>query len=460
MKMSNQSAENPEEIPRLFGTSGIRGKIGSDITTQLALDVGKALGTYLGGKGKVVVGYDTRTSNHMLEKALCAGLLECGCNVLELGMVPTPVVGFSASRLNADAGVMITASHNPSPDNGIKLWNRDGMAYTIKQEQEIEYLLHQQKFLNKSWDHLGSIEKEEEIINQYINEVLGMVKIPQELKVVVDCGSGAASYLSPIILRKAGCKVISLNCQPDGFFPGRKVEPNEENLDVLMKTVKMTKSDLGIAHDGDGDRMVAVDEKGNMADFDKLLALISQAIGGKIITTVDASLCMDECLAEVGGEIIRTRVGDVHVAQSIVENQATFGGEPSGTWIHPDFCMCPDGILSALKVVELVSTSGNLSELLRSIPDYPSIREKIPCADEDKNKVMEMVNSSLENQFDNVVDVNNIDGVRISFKDGSWVLVRPSGTEAYIRITLEAKTKKMAEQIRQISAEFIKSALA
>ncbi|MBU4535534.1 MAG: phosphoglucosamine mutase [Euryarchaeota archaeon] len=457
--MSYQSAEKQEAIPRLFGTSGIRGKIGSDITTPLALDVGKALGTYLGGKGKVVVGYDTRTSNHMLEKALCAGLMECGCNVLELGMVPTPVVGFSASRLNADAGVMITASHNPSPDNGIKLWNRDGMAYTSKQEREIEYLLHQQKFLNMSWDHLGSIEKEDEIINQYIKEVQGMVNILPGLKVVVDCGSGAASYLSPIILRKVGCEVISLNCQPDGFFPGRKVEPNEENLDVLMKTVKMTKSDLGIAHDGDGDRMVAVDEKGNMANFDKLLALISQAIGGKIITTVDASLCMDECLATVGGEIIRTRVGDVHVAQSIMENHASFGGEPSGTWIHPDFCMCPDGILSALKVVELVSTKGRLSELLQSIPDYPSIREKIPCSGEDKNKVMEMVNSSLENQFKNVVDVNNIDGVRISFEDGSWVLVRPSGTEAYIRITLEAKTKKMAEDIKQISTEFIKAAL-
>jgi len=254
--------------------------------------------------------------------------------------------------------------------------------------------------------------------------------------------------------------VTTLNCQPDGFFPGREAEPNQENLEVLMKTVKKTRSHLGIAHDGDADRMVAVDEKGNFADFDKLLALISQVIGGKIITTVDASLIMDECLSAVGGEVIRTKVGDVHVAQSILHNDASFGGEPSGTWIHPDFCLCPDGILSALRVIEFVSNKGDLSKQLESIANYPTIRKKIACSKADKEKIMDIVKSSLKDHFKDVVRLNDIDGMRISFEDGSWVLIRPSGTESYIRITLEARNQKRAEEISKISTDFVEKYLS
>lgn len=446
-------------IPRLFGTSGIRGKVGETINTQLALDVGKAVASYLNGKGNVVVGYDPRTSNKMLENALCAGLMESGCNVQYLGMVPTPIVGFAASRLNASAGVMITASHNPSPDNGIKLWNTDGMAYSTEQELEIERIIHEKDYLEKNWDELGKKEEVTDLISDYIQELLSLVNIKPGLKVVVDCGSGAASHLSPIILRKAGCEVLSLNSQPDGFFPGRKPEPNQANLKELMKTVQLTGADLGIAHDGDADRMVAVDDTGEMADFDKLLALISQRAGGTVITTVDASMCMDESLESIGGRVIRTKVGDVHVAHEIVKQEASFGGEPSGTWLHPEFCMCPDGILSALKVVEMVSDQGPLSELLASIPEYPTMREKLPCPNEKKDMIMESAESELEACFNDTSNVNNIDGIRITFEDGSWVLVRPSGTEPYIRITLEGRTKTRAEEIKNISTEFIEKIL-
>ncbi|MCK9151908.1 phosphoglucosamine mutase [Methanobacterium alcaliphilum] len=445
-----------EESPRLFGTSGIRGEMGTLITSELALNVGKALATYLGGKGNVVIGHDPRTSSEMLESALSAGLLEVGCNVLQMGMVPTPLVGYAAFKLNASAGVMVTASHNPSTDNGIKLWNTDGMAYSYEQERKIETIIHNKSYLKKEWHYLGKIQQVKDITQTYIEDILKRVNIKPGLKVVVDCGSGAAAHLSPLILRKAGCDVLSLNSQVDGFFPGRKVEPNEANLQDLMKTVQITGADLGIAHDGDADRMVAVDEKGNMADFDKLLALISRNIGGKIITTVDASLCIDACVKPLGGEVIRTKVGDVHVAQAIVENSAAFGGEPSGTWLHPDFCMCPDGILSALRVAEIVSQEGALSELLSSIPEYPTMREKLPCPNEDKKRIMKKVEDELEAYFTEVQNVNNIDGIRISFEDDSWVLVRPSGTEPYIRITLEGKTKEMAQDIYRISSEFIK----
>jgi len=442
-----------DKKPRLFGTSGIRGRFGEKVTLELAVDTGRALATHLGGEREVVVGYDTRTSSQLLENALTAGIVECGCDVTRLGMVPTPLVGYAASRLGADAGVMITASHNPAPYNGIKLWNPDGMAYSPSQERVIEAIIHSRDFKRKGWDELGSISSID-IRDEYVREVLETVEIKKPLKVVIDSGCGAASHLSPLIFRKAGCRVITLNSQPDGFFPGRDPEPVPENLSELMDAVRSTGADLGIAHDGDADRMVAIDDQGRFASFDKLLALMAREIGGKIITTVDASLCVDECLGDCG-EVIRTRVGDVHVASTIAEEGARFGGEPSGTWLHPDFCMCPDGILSALRVAELVASRGPLSELLEDVPSYPNIRDKVPCPDEKKDSVMERVAAGLSAQFRETLDVNTIDGVRISMDDGSWVLVRPSGTEPYIRITLEGKTEEKARYIHERTRNYL-----
>ncbi len=440
---------------KLFGTSGIRGLVKSEVTTELALNVGKSLATYLNNTGTVVLGYDTRTTNQMLDQAICAGLLESGINVIKIGMVPTPLVGYATEKLNADAGIMITASHNPSQYNGIKLWNKNGMAYTKKQEDKIEDIYYNKEFKDTEWDKIGVLSYNEEIKNIYINDLLNTVDIKPGLKVVIDCACGAGSEISPLVFRKAGCEVITLNSQADGFFPGRNPEPNEANLSSLMKTVIATNSNLGIAHDGDADRMITVDEEGNVSDFDKLLALISKKFGGTVVTTVDAGLCMDESMAEVGGTVIRTKVGDVNVAELIIKEKANFGGEPSGTWLHPDFCMCPDGILSGLRIAELVSKEGKLSELLNKFPDYPNIREKIVCSKEAKSKVMENMENLLKDAFDDIKEINTIDGVRLTFEDDSWVLIRPSGTEDYIRITLEGKTTEKSENIRDICKKII-----
>ena len=437
---------------KLFGTSGIRGKIGSEITCELALNVGKSLACYLGNAGSVVLGYDTRTTNEMLDHAICAGLLESGMDVIKIGMVPTPLVGYATEKLDADAGIMLTASHNPSPYNGIKLWNKNGMAYTSEQESKIEEIYADKSYESVTWDKVGSISYNEEIKGQYVDDLVDMVDIKPGLKVVIDCASGAGSEISPLVFRKAGCEVTTLNSQPDGFFPGRNPEPNEENLGSLMKAVVAIGADLGIAHDGDADRMITVDEKGNVSPFDSLLALISKEFDGDIVTTVDAGLCMDE---SVKGEVLRTKVGDVNVAEVIIEKGASFGGEPSGTWLHPDFCMCPDGILSGLRMAEIVSRDGKLSDLLDQIPSYPNIREKITCSAEAKVKVMENMEELLTEAFEDIRDVNSIDGVRLTFEDDSWVLVRPSGTEDYIRITLESRDEVRANEIKEICAKII-----
>ena len=437
---------------KLFGTSGIRGKIGSEVTCELALNVGKSLAYYLGNEGTVVLGYDTRTTNKMLDQAICAGLLESGVDVIKIGMVPTPLVGYATEKLGADAGVMLTASHNPSQYNGIKLWNKNAMAYTSAQEAEIEEIYANKDYISVSWDNVGTLSVNEEIKGQYIDDLVSMVNIKPGLKVVIDCASGAGSEISPLVFRKAGCEVTTLNSQPDGFFPGRNPEPNADNLQTLMKTVVAIGADLGIAHDGDADRMITVDEKGNISPFDSLLALISKEFDGDIVTTVDAGLCMDE---SVNGEVLRTPVGDVNVAEVIIEKDASFGGEPSGTWLHPDFCMCPDGILSGLRMAEIVSRDGKLSDLLAQIPQYPNIREKITCSKEAKVKVMENMEELLTGAFDDIRDINSIDGVRLTFEDDSWVLVRPSGTEDYVRITLESRDQKRAESIKETCVKII-----
>ena len=437
---------------KLFGTSGIRGKIGSEVTCELALNVGKSLATYLGNEGKVVVGFDTRTTNEMLDQAICAGLLESGVDVVKIGMVPTPLVGYATEKLDGDAGIMLTASHNPSQYNGIKIWNKNGMAYTSVQEGEIENIYNNKLYKSVTWDKVGSISVNEEIKGRYIDDLVGMVEIREGLKVVIDCASGAGSEISPLVFRKAGCEVTTLNSQPDGFFPGRNPEPNAENLQNLMKTVVAIGADLGIAHDGDADRMITVDEKGNISPFDSLLALISKEFEGDIVTTVDAGLCMDE---SVDGEVLRTPVGDVNVAEVIIEKNASFGGEPSGTWLHPDFCMCPDGILSGLRMAELVSKKGKLSDLLAEIPSYPNIREKITCSKEAKIEVMNNMEELLKDAFDDIRETNSLDGVRLTFEDDSWVLVRPSGTEDYVRITIESRSQERAEEINEICKKII-----
>ena len=441
---------------KLFGTSGIRGKIVSEVTCELALNVGKSLAYYLGNEGTIVLGYDTRTSNKMLDEAICAGLLESGVNVIKIGMVPTPLVGYATDKLNADAGIMLTASHNPSQYNGIKLWNKNGMAYSASQESEIEEIYNNKEYISVSWDKIGSLSYNEEVKGQYIDDLVNAVDIKPGLKVVIDCASGAGSEISPLVFRKAGCEVTTLNSQPDGFFPGRNPEPNAENLQSLMKTVVAVGADLGIAHDGDADRMITVDENGNISPFDSLLALISKEFDGNIVTTVDAGLCMDE---SVKGEVFRTKVGDVNIAEVILEKDASFGGEPSGTWLHPDFCMCPDGILSGLRMAELVSHKGKLSDLLSEIPSYHNIREKITCSKEEKIAVMENMEELLTDAFDDISDINAIDGLRLTFEDDSWVLVRPSGTEDYIRITLESRDEKRAEYIKEVCVKIIKENL-
>lgn len=446
---------------KLFGTSGIRGIVGDQLTPELALDLGLALATHLGGNGSVVLGKDPRTSSNMLESCLISGLLSGGCDVKRLGIVPTPAVSFAVRRLNAKAGVMITASHNPPEYNGIKFWGSDGIAYTPKQEGAIERIYFDKRMKPAAWDRIGKVGAVD-VLSSYIDELEGAVKLKRGHKVVVDCGNGAGSLVTPYLLRKLGCEVVTLNSQLDGFFPGRGLEPSPENLGELCKIVKSLGADIGIAHDGDADRIAAVDEKGRVAEPDKLLALISahqaRKKGDIVVTTVDASGTVDECVSAKKGKVIRTKVGDVSVAAEIRKRRAIFGGEPCGAWIFPEVHLVPDGPLAAVKLLELLDLTGRrLSELLDQLPEHPTVRKKIACPNEKKETAMKKFKARLRREFKGISNVLTIDGIRFSFRDGSWALVRPSGTEPYIRVTAGGKKEKNVEKIAEKATKILKS---
>jgi phosphoglucosamine mutase len=448
---------------KLFGTSGIRGVVNEDITPELAIDLGLALATYLGNSGAVVIGKDPRTSSDMFESCLISGLLSGGCDVKRLGIVPTPVVGFATRRLGASAGIMITASHNPPEYNGIKFWSNDGMAYTPDQEAKVEAIYFSKKLKPVPWDKIGKVVSVD-ILREYIDEMAGTISLKRSYKVVVDCGNGAGALVTPYLLRKLGCRVTTLNSQLDGFFPGRKLEPTPENLRELCSVVKSLEADIGFAHDGDADRIAAVDDKGRAAEPDKLLALISAHQVKKkddiVVTTVDASNIIDESVAAKKGRVVRTRVGDVSVAAEVKKRGAVFGGEPSGAWIFPMIHLVPDGPLAAAKILELLDSAGKpLSELLDELPEHPTVRKKVACSNEKKAVVMKEFKARLRKEFKGIRDVLTVDGIRFSLEDGGWGLVRPSGTEPYIRVTAGGKTEKDAGKIAEKILRILKSLL-
>jgi phosphoglucosamine mutase len=329
---------------------------------------------------------------------------------------------------------MITASHNPPEYNGFKFWNPDGMAFSLKQQDELERHI-KSDVRGADWRGMGSETARQDAVQAHLDAILKNVeRFP--LKVVVDCGCGAASTITPYVLREMGCHVFALNSQPDGFFPARGPEPVEENLSELKKAVIASGADLGIAHDGDADRMMAVDDEGRFVSGDELLAYFCQyEVKYSLVCPVDVSMMVDKAVN--GAKIYRTRIGDAFVSEEAKRAGADFGGETSGTWIFPRISYCPDGIYAAARLVELVSKNGKLSGAIDALPKYPLKRGGVKFSGSvDKAQVMELIKGEID--VSTARDVNTLDGLRVGYENG-WVLVRPSGTEPKIRITAEAE---------------------
>ncbi|HUL62798.1 MAG TPA: phosphopentomutase/phosphoglucosamine mutase, partial [Methanocella sp.] len=368
-----------------------------------------------------------------------------------IGTCDTPAVYFSTAHFDADGSVMITASHNPPEYNGLKFWNPDGMAFSLQQQDELERLIYSD-IKGVSWATIGQETTVHDAVFDHIAVILKNVE-RCGLKVVVDCGCGSAATITPYVLREMGCRVIALNAQPDGFFPARAPEPVDENLSQLKETVRATGADLGIAHDGDADRMMAVDETGRLATGDELLAYFCRfEVKGSVACPVDASMAVDRCGQDV--RVYRTRIGDAFVSEEVRRVGADFGGETSGTWIFPRISYCPDGIYAAAKIVELVSQHGPLSQAIAGLPRYPLRRGGLKFADERcKADIMGGVKAALEG--DERASLNTLDGLRVQYEDG-WMLIRPSGTEPKIRITAEAVDAAAAERLYARAESIVK----
>jgi len=424
----------------MFGTSGIRGPVGETVTAELALSVGRALGDEA---DRIVVGRDARESGRLLTDALAAGARECGADVVDLGLAATPTIGRSVGWRDADAGVAITASHNPAPDNGIKLWTPSGQAFDEERRTAIERRIREEDWELADWTGQGDRSSWAGADDRHVDRLVEAVSIDDSLSVVVDVGNGAGGVTADA-LAELGCSVETLNAQPDGGFPGRPSEPTAENCGTLAATVAGTDADLGIAHDGDADRMRAVAGDGTFLSGDVLLALFGReaaAAGDRVAVPVDTSLAVADALAEVGAETTRTPVGDVYVAERASESDVVFGGEPSGAWIWPSETLCPDGPLAACRLAALVARKGPLAELAGEIETYPIRRENVET--EKKAETMDRVRELVSDRYD---DVATLDGVRVDRDDG-WFLVRASGTQPLIRVTAEARGADAADAV-------------
>ncbi len=450
-------------MPRLFGTNGIRGVVNDDMNIDLASKIGRAIGTFL-GEGEVAVGTDTRTSNVMLKSALISGILAAGCRVVDLGVVPTPVVQYHVKHTDANHGVVITASHNPPAFNGIKCVDSDGTELPRNKEETLEAIYFEKTFKLASWDRIHPVRQDTNSVENYIKGIMGQIDcgaiVKARPKIVLDCGNGAGSLVSPYLLERMGCDIVTLNAHPQGTFPGHESEPTPENIPDLISATTNFGADCGIAHDGDADRTIFIDEKGSYLYGDRILTLVAREMlrennGGLIVTTVASSLALDDVVAENEGTIIHTKVGSPIVARKMMESNALFGGEENGGLIFPNHQFCRDGGMAAAKVVEILAKSQKtLSQLVAELPRYHLYKTKVKCPDELKEPALEQFVKIMEDKR-----IDDTDGVKI-LMEGSWVLVRPSGTEAIYRIFAEAESHEKAKNLAEDNKKAILDVIA
>ncbi|WP_148882986.1 phosphoglucosamine mutase [Thermococcus aciditolerans] len=438
---------------KLFGTAGIRGTLWEKVTPELAMNLGKAVGTYINGK-TVAVARDGRTSSVMLQSALISGLLSTGTEVLDFGLIPTPTLAWG-TREHGDGGVMITASHNPPTDNGIKVFNGDGTEFYVEQERELEELVFSGNFRKATWSEIKRV-KAIDVIDDYIGAVLEFVNHETELKVLYDGANGAGSVLAPYLLREMGAKIISVNAHVDGHFPGRKPEPRYENIAYLGELARELGVDLVIAQDGDADRIAVFDEKGQYVNEDTLIALFAKLYveehgGGTVVVSIDTGSRIDHVVENAGGRVVRIPLGQPH--DGIKKYGAIFAAEP---WklVHPRFGPWIDSFVTMGLLIKLIDERGKpLSQIIQEeIPTYYLTKKNVKCPDEHKREAMERAYNALgEALRSEVKEVLTISGFRFNLRDGSWVLVRPSGTEPKIRVVVEAPSEKRRDELFELA---------
>jgi phosphoglucosamine mutase len=443
---------------KYFGTDGIRGRVGeSPVTADFMLRLGRAAGKVLadGDSRSVVIGKDTRISGYMFESALESGLAAAGADVALLGPMPTPAIAYLTRTLHACAGIVISASHNPFYDNGIKFFSAEGEKLPDDVEQAIEAELGQ-PFSTVSSEKMGKAVRIEDAAGRYIEFCKGTIPFEitlRGLKIVVDCANGATYRVAPAVFGELGAEVISVGVDPDGLNINENC--GSTSPEYVSEAVREHGADLGIALDGDGDRVVMVDANGEVVNGDELLYVLAVArqeqglLQGGVIGTVMSNFGLELALKKRSIPFMRTPVGDRHVHKALVSNGWTLGGEASGHLLCLDRTSTGDGIVSALQVLEvMVSTGRALAELTAGIQKLPQTMINVPVT----GQVADLTGSSVINDA--------VDSVQKKLGDTGRVILRPSGTEPLIRVTLEGTDGNRVQQLAMELADVVRSELA
>ena len=447
--------------PLIFREYDIRGRVGEDLTPETVVSIGKGFGTYAAREGgkSLMVGRDCRLSSPSFRDALVEGILSAGMNVVDVGICPTPLLYFSILRFGADGGVMVTGSHNPPEFNGFKLSVGQGTLYG-DQIREIRRIIERGDFVSGEGK-----ETRRDVVPDYREYVASNISIPRRLKVVVDAGNGTAGPVAPPLFRELGVDVVELFCEMDGRFPNHFPDPTvPENLASLIRVVRETRADVGVAYDGDADRIGAVNDMGEVLFGDSLLILFAREIlrrkpGATIISEVKASQNLYDDIVRHGGKPVMWKAGHSLIKKKMREESAEVAGEMSGHIFFADrYLGFDDAIYASARLFEIIAGSDRpLSEMLSDLPPVVSTPEiRVDCPDEIKFRVAERVAEIVRPQAREVI---GLDGVRAVF-DGGWGLVRASNTQPVLVLRFEGKDRETVERIRAVMEKAVETARA
>ena len=440
---------------KYFGTDGIRGIAGESLTADLSFKVGKALGKLLTEKKehpKVIIGRDTRISCDMIEQALTAGLTSTGVNVMTVGTIPTPAIAYLTKTIETDSGIMISASHNPYQDNGIKIFGPDGFKLTDDQELEIEHLIdNSDEIKNASFEKIGKLYSGNELTQKYVQHIKQSISGDLSgIKIALDCANGATTGVAPFIFGDLEADIETIGCKPNGININDNV--GSTKINTIANFVKENNVDVGFAFDGDGDRVLAVDSKGNIVDGDKIMFILAKHLKEQgelkenmVVSTVMSNIGFYKAIEENGLRSVKTAVGDRYVVEEMRNNDYSLGGEQSGHIILMNYATTGDGILTAVKLADIIKSSGkSLEELANEVNIYPQKLVNIKVVD--KKSAME-----------DAEILSECEKVEKELEGNGRILLRASGTENLIRVMVEASsdelTDKYCEQVAKIVRE-------
>jgi phosphomannomutase len=434
----------------MVGISGVRGVVGESLTPDVVTKYSSAFGM-LCQCGKVVLGRDTRVSGEMVRAAVVCGLLSTGCEVIDLGICATPTVEIAVRELKANGGIIITASHNPIQWNALKFVGADGIFLSEKEGRRLSDLVENDRIKHGGWNKLGKVKFDQSWTEKHVKKVLRLSHInvqkikKRKFRVVLDCVNGAGGVISPDLLRALGCKVIELNCKPDGNF-AHDPEPVPRNLTSLCQAVKKHKADLGFANDPDVDRLAIVSEKGVALGEEATLALatkfvLSRKPDSEVVANISTSRMIDDIAREYNSRVYRTKVGEAHVARQLKKVRGVIGGEGNGGVILPELHYGRDALVGMALILQyLAESEKSISQLFSELPGYFMIKKKAKLSKNFERNIVRLKRSFSRGK------INPLDGIRIDFQD-SWLHIRKSNTEPLVRVIAEAESKKKASEL-------------